>query len=141
MANNSSWGKSRGFFEVGFIFTILHGKSLARCLILLPSLTSVPSLHPPCSSLVCLSPPHPHPPLVVAGCWRGRVLGPFPLPISFPQGAALLLQSWVRGDWHSRPPRNWPQTFFPNLFPTRPQTSPSLSPHWTAHMRKERKNH
>ena len=111
MANNSSRGKSRGFFEVSFIFTILHGKSLARCLILLPSLTSVPSLHSPCSSLVCLSRPHQHPPLMVAGCGRGWVLGPFPLPVSFPWGAALLLQSWVRGDWHSKPPRNWPQTF------------------------------
>ena len=136
MANNSSWGKSRGFFEVSFVFTTLHGKSLARCLILLPTLSSVPSLHS------CL--PQPSSP---ASCPHGgqvlerAVVGSLPLHLSFPQGTALLLQSWVNGDWNSRPPRIWPQTFFPNLFPTRPQTSPSLSPHWTAHMRKERKNH
>lgn len=121
MANNPSWGKLRGFFEVDLVFTILHGKSLARCLILLPSLTSVPSLCLPCSSLVCLSPTHQHPPLMLAGCGRGRVLGPFPLPISFPRGRALLLRSWVSGDWHSSPPHPPPgigpklsfQTFFP----------------------------
>lgn len=120
MANNSSWGKSRGFFEVDLVFTILRGKSLARCLILLPSLTSVPSLRLPRSSLVCLSPAHQHPPLMLAGYGRGRVLGPFPLPISFPWGRALLLQSWVSGDWHSSPP----QELAPN-FPSKPFSHPA----------------
>lgn len=116
MANNPSWGKLRGFFEVDLVFTILHGKSLARCLILLPSLTSVPSLRLPCSSLVCLSPAHQHPPLMLAGCGRGRVLGPFPLPISFPRGRALLLRSWVSGDWHSSPPQELAPNFLSKPF-------------------------
>lgn len=46
--------------------------------------------------------------------WAGRSA----LTLSSPCWTSLPLQSWVRGDWHSRPPRIWLQSLFPNLLPT-----------------------